>query len=85
MLYRSSKTKELVHVTADPRGVLTGVHFMNGDQAACEGALAAGCRFVAGYPITPSTEIVERFASRIPTVGGIFILMEDEIASSIAI
>jgi len=70
---------------ADPRGVLTGVHFIDGDHAACEGALAAGCRFVAGYPITPSTEIVERFASRIPTVGGIFIQMEDELAASIAI
>ncbi len=58
---------------------------MDGDHAACEGALAAGCRFVAGYPITPSTEVVERFASRIPTVGGVFIQMEDEIASSIAI
>jgi 2-oxoglutarate/2-oxoacid ferredoxin oxidoreductase subunit alpha len=70
---------------ADPKGVLTGVHFMDGDHAACEGALAAGCRFVAGYPITPSTEVVERFASRIPLVGGVFIQMEDEIASSIAI
>lgn len=70
---------------ADPKGVLTGVHFIDGDHAACEGALAAGCRFVAGYPITPSTEVVERFASRIPTVGGVFIQMEDEIASSIAI
>jgi 2-oxoglutarate/2-oxoacid ferredoxin oxidoreductase subunit alpha len=70
---------------ADPKGVMTGVHFMDGDHAACEGALAAGCRFVAGYPITPSTEIVERFASRIPTVGGVFIQLEDEIASSMAI
>ncbi len=70
---------------ADPKGVLTGIHFMDGDHAACEGALAAGCRFVAGYPITPSTEVVERFASRIPLVGGVFIQLEDEIASSIAI
>ncbi len=70
---------------ADPKGVLTGTHFIDGDHAACEGALAAGCRFVAGYPITPSTEVVERFAQRIPVVGGVFIQMEDEIASSIAI
>ncbi len=70
---------------ADPRGVLTGDHFIDGDHAACEGALAAGCRFVAGYPITPSTEVVERFASRIPLVGGVFIQLEDELASSIAI
>jgi 2-oxoglutarate ferredoxin oxidoreductase subunit alpha len=70
---------------ADPRGVLTGIHFLDGDQACCEGALAAGARFAAGYPITPSTEVVERFAARIPTVGGTFIQMEDELAASITI
>ncbi|MGC9950542.1 MAG: 2-oxoacid:acceptor oxidoreductase subunit alpha [Bryobacteraceae bacterium] len=70
---------------ADPRGVLTGAHFLDGDHACCEGALAAGARFAAGYPITPSTEVVERFAARIPTVGGTFIQMEDELAASIAI
>jgi 2-oxoglutarate/2-oxoacid ferredoxin oxidoreductase subunit alpha len=58
---------------------------LDGDQAACEGALAAGANFAAGYPITPSTEIVERFAARVPTVGGIFLQMEDELASSITI
>ncbi|HSB15434.1 MAG TPA: 2-oxoacid:acceptor oxidoreductase subunit alpha [Bryobacteraceae bacterium] len=72
-------------MAADPKGVLTGVHFLDGDQACCEGALAAGARFAAGYPITPSTEIVERFAARIPTVGGTFIQMEDELAASITI
>jgi len=70
---------------ADPAGVLTGVHFLDGDHACCEGALAAGARFAAGYPITPSTEVVERFAARVPKVGGTFIQMEDELASSIAI
>ncbi len=70
---------------ADPRGVLTGVHFIDGDHACCEGALAAGARFAAGYPITPSTEVVERFAARIPTVGGSFIQMEDELAASITL
>ena len=70
---------------ADPAGVLTGVHFMDGDHAGCEGGLAAGARFASGYPITPSTEVVERFAARIPTVGGIFIQMEDELAASITI
>ncbi|MBW2702505.1 MAG: 2-oxoacid:acceptor oxidoreductase subunit alpha [Deltaproteobacteria bacterium] len=70
---------------ADPKGVLTGAHFLDGDHACCEGALAAGCRMVFGYPITPSTEVVERIARRLPTVGGIFVQMEDEIASSIAI
>jgi 2-oxoglutarate ferredoxin oxidoreductase subunit alpha len=72
-------------VRADPRGVLTGVHFLDGDHSCSEGAIAAGCRFVAGYPITPSTEVVERIAERFPLIGGIFIQMEDEIASSIAI
>ena len=70
---------------ADPIGVLTGAHFIDGDHACSEGAIAAGCRFVAGYPITPSTEVVERIAERFPFVGGMFIQMEDEIASSIAI
>jgi 2-oxoglutarate ferredoxin oxidoreductase subunit alpha len=70
---------------ADSRGVLAGVHFLDGDQACCEGVLAAGCRFAAGYPITPSTEIIERFAQRAPLVGGILIQMEDELAASIAI
>ncbi len=70
---------------ADPKGVLTGVHFLDGDHACCEGTLAAGARFASGYPITPSTEVVERFASRIPTVGGVFIQMEDELAASIAL
>ncbi len=72
-------------VHADPRGVLTGTHFIDGDHACCEGALAAGARFAAGYPITPSTEVVERFSARIPTVGGVFIQMEDELAASITL
>jgi 2-oxoglutarate ferredoxin oxidoreductase subunit alpha len=70
---------------ADPKGVLTGAHFLDGDHACCEGALAAGCRCAFGYPITPSTEVVERISRRLPTVGGVFLQMEDEIASSIAI
>ncbi len=70
---------------ADPSGVLTGSHFLDGDHAACEGALAAGARFAAGYPITPSTEVVERFAQRAPKVGGTFVQMEDELAASITI
>jgi 2-oxoglutarate ferredoxin oxidoreductase subunit alpha len=70
---------------ADPVGVLTGRHYLDGNHACCEGALAAGCRFTAGYPITPSTEVVERVARRFPHVGGVFIQMEDEVASSIAL
>jgi 2-oxoglutarate/2-oxoacid ferredoxin oxidoreductase subunit alpha len=72
-------------ITANPVAVLTGPHFLDGDQAACEGAVAAGANFAAGYPITPSTEVVERFASRAPLVGATFLQMEDELASSIAI
>lgn len=72
-------------VKADPVGVLTGSHYIDGDFAIAEGALAAGCRFFAGYPITPSTETAERFSERIPFVGGIFIQMEDELASIIAL
>lgn len=70
---------------ADPKGVLTGEHYLDGDHACSEGALAAGCRFVAGYPITPSTEVAERISERFPEVGGVFIQMEDEMASMAAI
>ncbi len=70
---------------ADPAGVLTGAHYLDGDFACGEGAMAAGCRFVAGYPITPSTEVVERMARRFPTMGGTFIQMEDELASMAAV
>jgi 2-oxoglutarate ferredoxin oxidoreductase subunit alpha len=70
---------------ADPKGVLTGEHYLDGDHACSEGAIAAGCRFLAGYPITPSTEVAERVSERFPYVGGIFIQMEDEMASMAAV
>jgi 2-oxoglutarate ferredoxin oxidoreductase subunit alpha len=70
---------------ADPAGVLTGTHYLDGDKACAEGGLAAGCRFFAGYPITPSTEVAERISERFPFVGGLFIQMEDELASMAAI
>ena len=54
---------------------------MQGNEACVEGAIAAGMRLYAGYPITPSTEIAEHAAYRLPQVGGKFIQMEDEIAS----
>ena len=57
------------------------VVFWQGNQAIVEGALAAGCRFYAGYPITPATEIMELMAHRMPALDGVFIQMEDEIAS----
>jgi 2-oxoglutarate ferredoxin oxidoreductase subunit alpha len=67
------------------KGLLTGEHFMLGDHAAAEGAILAGCRFFAGYPITPATEIAERMSVRLPQVGGVYIQMEDELASMNAI
>lgn len=65
--------------------VLTGTHFLLGDSAIAEGAIAAGCRFFAGYPITPSTETAERMAERLPQAGGIYMQMEDELGSMAAI
>ncbi len=65
--------------------VLQGSFFMDGDTACAEGAICAGCRFFGGYPITPATEIAERLARRLPQVGGIYIQMEDEIASMNAV
>ncbi len=65
----------------EERRVLTGEHFLTGDHACAEGGMAAGCMFFGGYPITPSTEIAERMSLRLPEVGGIFIQMEDEMAS----
>jgi len=65
--------------------VQTGKYFMMGNIACAEGALAAGCEFAAGYPITPATEIANRLAERLPQVGGLFLQMEDEISSIAAI
>jgi 2-oxoglutarate ferredoxin oxidoreductase subunit alpha len=59
--------------------------FLQGNEAVLEGALAAGARFYAGYPITPSSEIAELASGRLPGVGGVFIQMEDEIASMAAL
>ena len=67
------------------RAVLTGRYFMSGDDACAEGAIAAGCRFFGGYPITPSTEIAERFSRRMPEVGGVYMQMEDELGSIAAV
>ncbi len=67
---------------------LTGksaVKLISGNHACALGAVAAGCRFFAGYPITPSSEIAERLSRRLPEVGGVFVQMEDEIASMAAV
>ena len=61
--------------------VLSGTHFWQGNEACAEGALAAGCGFYAGYPITPASEIFEHMALRLPQVGGLEVQMEDEMAS----
>lgn len=55
--------------------------FMLGNHAIAEGAIATGCRYFAGYPITPASEIAERMSERMPEVGGKFIQMEDELGS----
>jgi 2-oxoglutarate ferredoxin oxidoreductase subunit alpha len=65
--------------------VLTGKHFINGDEACAEGAIAAGCKFFGGYPITPATEVAEHISTRLPHVGGTYIQMEDEIAAMTSI
>lgn len=60
-------------------------YFLQGDEVCAEGAIAAGCRFFAGYPISPANEVMERIVHRFPEVGGVFIQMEDEIASISAV
>ena len=60
---------------------MSRVLLLQGNQAVVEGAIAAGCRFFGGYPITPSTEVAELLSEKLPQVGGKFIQMEDEIAS----
>ncbi len=65
-----------------PSVLAPGHYFMQGDEACAEGAIAAGCGFYAGYPITPATEIMEHIVRRFQALGGrIFMQMEDELAS----
>lgn len=59
--------------------------FMQGNEAMTEGAIAAGARFFAGYPITPSTEVAETSSIRLPQVGGLYVQMEDELGSIAAL
>ena len=64
------------------KGVLPpGQYFFQGDEACAEGAVAAGCRFFAGYPITPASEVMERVVRRFKDCDGVFVQMEDEIGS----
>ena len=62
-----------------------GKYFMLGDEAIGYGAIFAGCRFYAGYPITPASEIAEIMARELPKIGGYYVQMEDEIGSMAAI
>ena len=61
--------------------VNAGTHFLMGNIACAEGAIAAGCNFAAGYPITPASEIINHLAARLPKLGGIFLQTEDEISA----
>jgi 2-oxoglutarate ferredoxin oxidoreductase subunit alpha len=72
-------------MSTDPGAILVGEHFMSGDEACAEGAIAAGCNFFGGYPITPTSELQERLSRRLPQVGRLFVQFEDEIASMAAI
>ncbi len=63
---------------------MSKAQIMNGNELVSEAAIAAGCRFYAGYPITPSSEIPEHLSKRMPEVGGVFMQFEDEIASCMA-
>ena len=63
---------------------MSKAQIMNGNELVSEAAIAAGCRFYAGYPITPSSEIPEHLSKRMPEVGGVFVQFEDEIASCMA-
>lgn len=69
-------------MSGEPR---VGEFFMAGNFACAEGAIAAGCRFYGGYPITPSSEIAEHMSRRLPQVGGHYVQMEDEIGSIAAV
>ncbi len=64
-----------------PNPLKPGHYFWLGDEACAEGAIATGCNFYAGYPITPSSEIMERIAHRFSEINRLFIQMEDELAS----
>src|SRR5690242_4682314 len=70
---------------ANASGTVADSHYEADDHACTEGAIATACRVAAGYPITPTTKVVERLAQRFPHVGGRFLQFEDELAASIAL
>ncbi len=75
------KGLKIMSLTDKKRFLPEGKYVMMGNIAMAEGALAAGLKFFGGYPITPSTEVIEHFAKRLPEVGGCCMQMEDELAS----
>ena len=65
----------------EQEGCRENIRIMQGNEAIVEAAIASGCTFFAGYPITPASEIAETMAQRLPQVNGVFLQMEDEIGS----
>jgi len=82
---KKARRNEAVKVSPEPHFLKPGKYYLQGSEACIEGALMAGCRLYAGYPITPAVETMEYASRRFPQVGGRFIQMEDEIASACAL
>jgi len=82
---KKARRNEAVTISAEPHFLKPGKYYLQGSEACIEGALMAGCRVYAGYPITPAVETMEYASRRFPQVGGRFIQMEDEIASACAL
>ena len=82
---RRARSRPMNAVDPALTGKQDTLKLISGNNACALGAIAAGCRFFAGYPITPSSEIAERLARRLPELGGVFVQMEDEIASMAAV
>jgi len=72
-------------MSRNKKNLMSGTHFMLGNHAIVEGALAAGCDFFAGYPITPANEISQYMSQRMPKTGGVFFQGEDELCSVYAL
>ena len=79
---RTAEENRRPHVTNDRKGIVMGMTLMEGNEAVAWGALAAGCRFFAGYPITPATSILNTMQRILPAAGGLVVQGEDEIAST---
>ena len=80
-----SQSKKPLTRDRSSRVALTGTHQLTGSEACVEGAFAAGCRFLSGYPIEPALEIVDRFLARAPEMDATYVQMEDEISALAAL